>query len=163
MNSYEFTGEKSKRRERKASGSAGVALLRRLAEAQRPRSSFLRFQASVGLRFGPCPGVQALLEGSEPSTWTQRSLKLGRLGHIPIPSAGPTRRFGLIPSVSSRALLPSTGLQSGGAGSVDYEEAASKVLGLHTYRAAAGGHNKPRCERSNGPIGRSCLPGVRGG
>ena len=136
MNSYEFTGKKSKRRERKASGSAGVALLRRLAEAQRPRSSFLPLQASVGSRFGPCPGVHALLEGSEPSTWTQRSLKLGRLGHIPIPSAGPTRRFGLNTSVFSRTLLPSTGLQSGGAGSVDYEEAASKVFGLHTYRAA---------------------------
>ena len=139
MNSYEFIGKKSKRRERKASGSAGVALLRRLAEAQRPRSSFLRLQASVGSRFGPCPGVQALLEGSEPSTWTQRSLKLGRLGHIPIPSAGPTRRFGLNPSVSSRVLLPSTGLQSGGAGSVDYEEAASKVLGLHNNPAASRG------------------------
>ena len=139
MNSYEFTEKKTKRRERKASGSAGVALLRRLAEAQRPRSSFLRLQASVGSRFGPCPEIQALLEGSEPSTWTQCSLKLGRPGHIPLPSASSTRRFGLNTSFSSCVLLPLTGLQSGNAGSVHYEEAASKVLGLHIYLAAAGG------------------------
>ena len=103
MNSYEFIGEKLKRRdqERKASGSAGVALLRRLAEAQRPRSSFLRLQASVGMMFGPCPGFQALLEGAEPSTWTLCSLKLDRPGHIPLPSAGPTRRFGLNPNACS--------------------------------------------------------------
>jgi hypothetical protein len=67
----------------------------------------------------------------------QCSLKLGRLGHIPLPLAGPTRRFSLNTSVSSRTSLPSTGLRSGGAGNVDYEEAASKVLGLHTYRAAS--------------------------
>ncbi len=47
----------------------------------------------------------------------------------PIPSAGPTRRFGLNHTVCLRSLISSTVLKNRGAGSIDNEEAASKFLG----------------------------------